>query len=351
MRSALAGLFLNGKQQIRLFVPEDVVVTDSGFAKQFDEFGPNGAVTSFILHFTTGFEFHFKCTFHSFEVLLVKVTGAPRGSGLQIRFCLFSLVAKDHSDQWFGKCSKYQHDQTDDQYGDGFSVTAFPLLEDDSPDVAEYDVESHQDTERQGHERLGRGEESLTDRKSEKLAVPQSTGQEAEQCIVGPNIGLFVVAPCVVLLILIEAVDGIGNKTTQRDEERSGKGLENFGRIGEGDAFTELQTTLKQPLMKPANRAIVIPFGKLKSLTAAFFSSSESEADFIEPAIPIMAIPISVITTPAITDARKLREGVQFGEEDVEQHRSQDGSQTGACAERDALSKCNAPDSASTIRR
>ena len=42
--------------------------------------------------------------------------------------------------------------------------------------------------------------------------------------------------------------------------------------------------TLKQPLMKPASRAMARPLGKLKSLTAAFFSSSLSEAAFIEPA-------------------------------------------------------------------
>ena len=59
--------------------------------------------------------------------------------------------------------------------------------------------------------------------------------------------------------------------------------------------------TLKQPLMKPASRAIASPFGKLKSFTAAFFSSSESDAAFMLPAIPMMAMPKSVTTTPMIT--------------------------------------------------
>ena len=59
--------------------------------------------------------------------------------------------------------------------------------------------------------------------------------------------------------------------------------------------------TLKQPLMKPANSAMARPLGKLKSLTAAFFSSSEREAAFMLPATPMMAMPTKVTTTPRIT--------------------------------------------------
>ena len=54
--------------------------------------------------------------------------------------------------------------------------------------------------------------------------------------------------------------------------------------------------------MKPARRAMARPLGKLKSFTAAFFSSSDSDADFMEPATPIMAMPTSVTTTPRITE-------------------------------------------------
>ena len=60
--------------------------------------------------------------------------------------------------------------------------------------------------------------------------------------------------------------------------------------------------TLKHPLMNPASSAIASPFGKLKSFTVSFFSSSEREADFIPPATPMIAIPTSVTTTPMITD-------------------------------------------------
>ena len=77
--------------------------------------------------------------------------------------------------------------------------------------------------------------------------------------------------------------------------------------------FPNSRPTLKQPLINPASKAIASPLGKLKSLTAAFFSSSESEAAFILPATPMMAIPISVTTTPSITakvnDSRALSSG------------------------------------------
>ena len=60
--------------------------------------------------------------------------------------------------------------------------------------------------------------------------------------------------------------------------------------------------TLKHPLMNPASSAMASPLGKLKSFTAAFFSSSESDEAFIEPATPMMAMPASVTTTPSITE-------------------------------------------------
>ena len=60
--------------------------------------------------------------------------------------------------------------------------------------------------------------------------------------------------------------------------------------------------TLKHPLIRPASSAIAKPFGKLKSFTAAFFSSSESDAAFMLPAKPMMPMPISVTTTPVITE-------------------------------------------------
>ena len=66
-------------------------------------------------------------------------------------------------------------------------------------------------------------------------------------------------------------------------------------------SFPNSKPTLKQPLIKPASNAMERPLGKLKSFTAAFFSSSEREADFIPPATPMIAIPTSVTTTPKMT--------------------------------------------------
>ena len=61
--------------------------------------------------------------------------------------------------------------------------------------------------------------------------------------------------------------------------------------------------TLKQPLINPASKAMAMPFGKLKSFTAAFFSSSLRLCDFMLPATPMMAMPTSVTTTPIMTEA------------------------------------------------
>ena len=57
----------------------------------------------------------------------------------------------------------------------------------------------------------------------------------------------------------------------------------------------------KHALMKPESNATKIPLGKLKSATAFFFSSSDSEALFIPPAMPIMVMPTSVTMIPIIT--------------------------------------------------
>ena len=48
------------------------------------------------------------------------------------------------------------------------------------------------------------------------------------------------------------------------------------------------------------------PRVKLKSFTAARFSSSDSIAAFIEPATPMMAMPSRVTATPISTEAVRL---------------------------------------------
>ena len=58
---------------------------------------------------------------------------------------------------------------------------------------------------------------------------------------------------------------------------------------------------------------MAIPLGKLKSFTASFFSSSLRPCAFMCPAMPIMAIPIKVTTTPMITADVKLSKGFCSG--------------------------------------
>ena len=78
-------------------------------------------------------------------------------------------------------------------------------------------------------------------------------------------------------------------------------------------SFPNSRPTLKHPLMKPASNAIRRPLGKLKSLTASFFSSSERVADFIAPATPMIAIPMRVTTTPMMTDEVRADNALSSG--------------------------------------
>ena len=84
----------------------------------------------------------------------------------------------------------------------------------------------------------------------------------------------------------------------------------NMGSVsGKASVWPNARPTLKHPLMKPASRAMARPLGKLKSLTAAFFSSSDREALFMEPATPMTAMPTSVTTTPMMTAMVSLDSG------------------------------------------
>ena len=105
-----------------------------------------------------------------------------------------------------------EHHDADNEHGDGLLRAAFPLLKDNTPNVGEYDVERHEDAERECVHRAASLEERTAQRQSEELTVPQGTSQQTEQQVVAPDRGLRIVAPCLVLLILIEAVDGVGDK-------------------------------------------------------------------------------------------------------------------------------------------
>ena len=95
--------------------------------------------------------------------------------------------------------------------------------------------------------------------------------------------------------------------------------------------------TLKQPLMKPASRAMASPLGKLKSFTASRFSSSESD-EALHRACNAYDGDAEQRHHHAEDDGEGERaERVELGEEDVEQHRAHDCPEAGARAERYAL--------------
>ena len=125
-------------------------------------------------------------------------------------------IAENLVKQRLGKGGENQNDQADHQYANGLRVTTFPFFQDNSPHIAEYDVERHQDTERQCGKSLRRGKEAFPDRQSEELTVPQSPGQKAEQGIIRPYVGFLVIAPSLVLLVLVKTVDGVRDETAQR---------------------------------------------------------------------------------------------------------------------------------------
>ena len=56
-----------------------------------------------------------------------------------------------------------------------------------------------------------------------------------------------------------------------------------------------------------------MPRGKLKSFTAAFFYSSDNVDAFMEPAMPMMAIPSRVTATPNSTEVVRLAKATCSG--------------------------------------
>ena len=122
-----------------------------------------------------------------------------------------------------------QDDDANHQGHDGLLRTAFPFLQDDAPNIGEHHVECHQDAEGERHKGREFGEEALAQRQSEELAIPQGTSQSTEHKVVTPNFLLLVVAPSMVLAVLIETVDGIGDETTESYEEGGRQCLVHIG--------------------------------------------------------------------------------------------------------------------------
>lgn len=229
-----------------------------------------------------------------------------------------------------------EHDDADDQHRDGVSRTSLPLFEDYAPDIGEDHVERHEDAEREGHQRRGVGQEALAERESEELAVPERSGEEAEEQVVGEHAGLAVVAPGMVLLILIEAVDGIGDEAAEGHEEGGRKCLEDVGRkVAEVDAAAEFESDVETSAHESREQRDCDALGEIEVLDGGFLlllaqrrclhragDTYDGDADEGDD---------------HAEDHREgeLRQGIVLGEEDVEQDGTHDGAESGAGAEGD----------------
>ena len=92
-----------------------------------------------------------------------------------------SIKAIHLSNQLRQERADYQHGDAEEEDGDGAAGDAFPFFEDDAPDIAEDDVEGHEDTPAEGDEDGVVGEETFAEAEAEELAVPEEAGEGAEE--------------------------------------------------------------------------------------------------------------------------------------------------------------------------
>ena len=233
-----------------------------------------------------------------------------------------------------------QDDDANHQGHDGLLRTTLPFLQNDAPYVGEHHVECHQDAEGECHEGGGLCEESLAQRETEELAVPQGSGQGAEHEVVAPNFLFSVVAPSVVLAVLVEAVDGVGDETAKGYEEGGGEGLVHVGGqcaevdvTSEGEAYVEASAhesgqqgdgqTLWE--VEVLHRRLFLLLGKGGGFHRAGHADDGDAHECYHHA--------------ENHAEGERREGVHLREEYVEEHGTHDGAQSGASAEGDALAE------------
>ena len=138
-----------------------------------------------------------------------------------------------------------QHREATEKHIYRLLVATLPLLEDDAPDIGEYHIEAHQDAPAEGQQDRGCGEESLAEAEAEELAVPEKAGEGAEDDVVPPERALGVVAESLVLAVLVEAVAGVGEESSEGYEHRGRKSLEQRCRAIEAEIFTETQSDVE----------------------------------------------------------------------------------------------------------
>ncbi len=97
-------------------------------------------------------------------------------------------------------CNKYQNHNSRNKYRIGLTGNAFPLLEDDAPDIAEHHIQDHQDAPAEGDEDGVIREEAFAEGQAEELAVPEEACKAAKHQVVAPKGLLAVVSPGLFLL-------------------------------------------------------------------------------------------------------------------------------------------------------
>ena len=113
------------------------------------------------------------------------------------------------------ECTYNQNYDSGHQDRYGLTGNAFPLLEDDAPDIAEHYVQAHEDAPAEGEEDGIIRKEALAKGQAEELAVPQKTCKAAEHKVITPEGLLTVVPPGFVLAVLIQAIAGVGNEAAE----------------------------------------------------------------------------------------------------------------------------------------
>ena len=170
-------------------------------------------------------------------------------------------------DELWQETADDEDDDAANEHGNGLLRATLPLLEDDAPDVGEHDVEGHEDAEGQRGQRSTAGEEALAQGQSEELRVPKGTGQQAEHEVVGPDAAFLVVAPGAVNLVLIEAIEHIGDESAEGDEQRGGERAEHrVGQFAEVNVLAKLQAHVEAAAHKACQQGNGQSLGEVEVL-------------------------------------------------------------------------------------
>ena len=106
----------------------------------------------------------------------------------------------------------------------------------------------------------------MAEAQTEKLRVPQHAGQGTEEQVVGPERGFAVVVPCLVARVLGEAVDGIGQESSESYQQRARQRLEHVGSVGEVETAAELEAYVEAGAHNTSQQCDSDAFGEVEIL-------------------------------------------------------------------------------------